>query len=74
MQRDASKQSFDDGDQLLTVEQVCDILRVSRSKVYAMIRRGELPCVHMGRALRLLSSDIRAFVLIRAREGKKKRK
>ncbi len=73
MQSHASKQSFDDSDQLLTVEQVCEILQMSRAAVYGMIRRGELPCVHMGRAVRLLSSDVRAFVLMHAKKGKKRK-
>ncbi len=73
MPRAARKRSPDHSDPLLTVEQVCDILRISRSTVYTMIQRGELPCVHIGRMVRLLSSDVRAFVLMHAEKGKKRK-
>lgn len=37
----------------LTVPQVADRLQLSRGAVYAAIGRGELPCIRIGRAVRI---------------------
>lgn len=37
----------------LTVEQVAARLSMSRGAVYAAVQRGELPCIRLGRAVRI---------------------
>jgi putative molybdopterin biosynthesis protein len=39
--------------ELLTVEEISAVLRVSRSTTYRLIQTGVLPAVHVGRQLRV---------------------
>ena len=49
--------------QMLTVPEVAAFLRVSKPTVYGMINRGELPCGHFGRQIRVYDYvDVR-FIL-----------
>lgn len=36
-------------DELLTVEEACEIVKLSRPTIYDMIKAGELPCFEIGR-------------------------
>ena len=47
---------------LLTIRQVQKALKLSRSMVYLLIRRGELRAIHIGKAVRVKQSEIRRFV------------
>jgi excisionase family DNA binding protein len=40
-------------EQLLTVEETADLLRVSRSSVYGMLDREELPSIKLGKSRRI---------------------
>ncbi len=51
-----------DDERLLTVQQAAALLRISRSGLYRLMQRGELPSVHLGRAVRLRASDVQAFI------------
>ncbi len=44
--------------QLLTVHQAARRLNVSRSAVYALIERGVLPAIRLGRAIRFRPEDV----------------
>ncbi len=44
--------------QLLTVGQTARRLNVSRSSVYALIERGELPAIRLGRVIRFRPEDV----------------
>jgi excisionase family DNA binding protein len=46
------------GDRLLDVNEVAEYLRVSRSSVYKMIERGEIPAIRLGRLLRVNRADL----------------
>jgi excisionase family DNA binding protein len=37
----------------LTVPEVAEILRVSRSRAYEMVQKGYIPCVRLGRTIRI---------------------
>ena len=39
-------------DQLITVAEACEFLRLGKTKVYELINEGSLECVHFGRAVR----------------------
>jgi excisionase family DNA binding protein len=49
-------------EQLLTVEEVSNRLRVSRSSVYGMIERGELPSIKLGKSRRIPHKAVVEFV------------
>jgi excisionase family DNA binding protein len=51
---------------LLTAPEVARILNVSRSLIYWLIQRGELPTVRIRRALRFRSEDIQDYIRKRA--------
>jgi excisionase family DNA binding protein len=47
---------------LMTVRQVARTLGISRSMVYLIIQRGELRCIHIGRAMRVSRSEVRRYI------------
>ena len=47
---------------LLTVVEVAQILNISTSLVYRLIKSGELPAVRLGRALRVKSGDLEQYI------------
>jgi excisionase family DNA binding protein len=52
---------------LLSVEEVCDLLRISESGVYRFIRRGELASVKVGGRTLFEPEVIREFIVERRR-------
>lgn len=50
------------GDELLTREQVAELLDISPLSVARMVARGELPCLRYARRVRFRASDIRAWL------------
>lgn len=46
-------ETLDQGDILLDVSQVADYLRISRSSVYKLIERRQIPAIKIGRLLRI---------------------
>ncbi len=51
-----------DTDRLLTIVEVARILHVSRTLIYWLIGRGDLPTVRIGHALRFRSEDVQAYI------------
>ena len=49
-------------EELLTVEEVEQRLKIGRTKVYELINRGDLPSVTIDRCRRVLRSDLNAFI------------
>ena len=47
---------------LLNSEQVANILGISKQFAYQLMRRGELPVVRMGRAVRVRPIDLTNFI------------
>lgn len=47
---------------VLTVKELSALLRVSRSKIYAMSSAGELPVFEVGGSLRFVESEIVAWI------------
>ena len=54
---------------LLTVNEVADLLRVSRMTVYRMIKEGEMPAVRVGRGYRLREDDVDTYLSDRYTEA-----
>ncbi len=48
--------------QLLTVEHVADVLNLTRARTYDIIRSGILPCVKIGRQVRVHPDRLREFI------------
>ncbi|QXD16989.1 helix-turn-helix domain-containing protein [Rhodocaloribacter litoris] len=49
-------------DRLLTVREVLDILRIGRTTLHQLRRRGVIEAVHIGRAVRFRASDIERLI------------
>jgi excisionase family DNA binding protein len=47
---------------MLNVNDVAGILQVSRSHAYTLIRRGEIPSIHIGRSIRVRPADLEAYL------------
>jgi excisionase family DNA binding protein len=57
-------------DRLMTTREVADLLRVSPSMIRALVRRGELSAIYVGRLPRYGAADVRAYLTrARARGG-----
>ncbi|HLH70449.1 MAG TPA: helix-turn-helix domain-containing protein [Candidatus Dormibacteraeota bacterium] len=48
--------------ELLRVEEVAELLRVGRTKVYQLLARGELPVVRIGRSVRVPRRRLLAWI------------
>ena len=53
-------------DRLLTISEVARILNVSRTLIYWLIGRGDLPTVRIRHALRFRSQDVAGYIQKRA--------
>lgn len=49
-------------EQLYTPQEIADILKIKKTTVYDMIKRGELGAVKMGKQLRVPDSDLKRFL------------
>jgi excisionase family DNA binding protein len=47
---------------LLNSKEVADILRISTSKAYKLVRCGELAAVHIGKSIRVKPDDLNLFI------------
>ncbi len=50
------------GDRLLTAEEVAQILQVSKSFAYQLMKRNEIAVVRLGRSVRVRPEDLRRFI------------
>jgi excisionase family DNA binding protein len=48
--------------ELLTVDEVADILKVGRTTVYELLNSGDLPSVTIRRCRRILPSDLNTYI------------
>ena len=49
---------------LLTITEACQVLAISRSKLYGLLNSGHLPSVHIGRSRRIRITDLEEFVKV----------
>ncbi len=47
---------------IYTAQEVADLLKVSLSEAYTLIRRGDLRAVRIGRSVRVLHNDLVEFI------------
>lgn len=48
-------------DELLTIKEVCDLLKISRQTVYNLIDRGKIQRLRVGKSIRFKISEIEKF-------------
>lgn len=51
--------TLDSAPDVLTVPQYCEIFQVSTDHVYRLIRRGDLPVIRLGTAIRISKAKVR---------------
>ena len=56
--------------QLLTIRDVMNITKLGRTKIYELLRDGELPCIRIGRSVRIRRDELEAW-LERRRDDKR---
>jgi excisionase family DNA binding protein len=66
----ATSDQPDMGHRLLRADEVADHLQVSKSYVYALIQRGELPCIALGRAVRVRPEAVEEFLKAKERHSR----
>jgi len=49
-------------EELLTPQEVADILKIKKTTVYEMVKKGTIPAVRMGKQLRFASSDLKRYI------------
>ena len=47
---------------LFRIHEVCEVLGLSRSKVYQLISAGDLPVVRVGKSVRVTAEDLSLWV------------
>ena len=53
---------------LLKAAEAAEILKVSKEKVYTLMRRGELPCVRIGTLVRVRYADLVQYMNEKAKQ------
>ena len=59
----------EDPDQLLAPKQVCEMLSIKKTTLYAIMTRGEIPYVMVGRSRRIRIADLRDYIAANRRSG-----
>jgi excisionase family DNA binding protein len=54
---------------LLTSDEVAEILKVSRSHAYLLMKRGDFPVVHVGSLMRVRPEDLQRYIHNNATQG-----
>ena len=53
---------FDPSEEVLTTEEACKLLRVSRQTIYKLVERGKLPGTKVGQSYKFLKSELIEFL------------
>lgn len=54
------------GDKVLTISEVAAYLKISKSKIYYLISRKEIPHLRLGRNVRIRESDLKKWLELQA--------
>jgi excisionase family DNA binding protein len=54
---------------LLTSDEIAKILKVSRSHAYLLMKRGDLPVIHVGSLMRVRPEDLQCYIHNNATQG-----
>jgi len=63
------KKTFRQDTYLLRAVDVANVLNVSRSFAYLLMKRGEIPTVRLGRAVRVRQSDLEQYIKMKTTNG-----
>ena len=55
-------QQYDSNREILTTEEVCKLLRLSRQTVYKLVEHGKLPGTKVGQSYKFLRSELIEFL------------
>lgn len=47
---------------LLTVPEVARVLRISRNLAYSLVACGDIPCIRLGRSIRIVRPTLEAWI------------
>ena len=53
---------FDSEEEILTTEEVCKLLRLSRQTIYKLVEQGKLPGTKIGQSYKFLKSELIGFL------------
>ena len=53
---------FDPTEEVLTTEEVCKLLRLSRQTIYKLVEQGKLPGTKVGQSYKFLKSELIEFL------------
>ncbi len=67
--REQARPSHTSGSTLLTAEAVAELLGIPKRQVYELAKRGDLPCVPMGRRVLFRRQSVEAWLTSRERQG-----
>jgi len=56
-------------DPVLTVRQVSEYLQISKSKIYYLISRRQIPHLRLGRNVRIRQSDLKLWMEMKIEKG-----
>ncbi len=59
---DENKSAGKETSMLLRAEEAADRLNVSKGKIYQLLQRGDLPSIHIGKAVRVREEDLETFL------------
>ena len=57
-------------DQIYTVPEVAEWLKLDKSTVYYMVKRGEIPHLKIGKSIRILEVDLMAWIETQRKSSK----
>lgn len=47
---------------IMTVSEVAKFLKISKNKVYELVKSGELPAIKFGKSIRICKSDVYDYI------------
>ena len=47
---------------VVTVKELCEMLKIGRNTAYALLHIGQIPCVTVGRQIRIRKRDVEMFL------------
>lgn len=60
--------SLTDSPDLLTVDEVADLLRIGRNQAYQAVHSGEIPSIRLGRSIRIPKAGLERLLAARPSE------
>lgn len=57
-----SRSTLPGSDDILTANQVAEILKISKAKAYKMMQQGEITAIQFGRTTRVRQQDLEEFI------------